>query len=60
MNGGVLHGGVPGDTDPQAVTTGGVVGIVTFLAFLLGITLWTLMSRWWQTRGQAFPARFPR
>lgn len=51
MNGGVLHGGVPGDTDPRAVTTGGLVGMAAFLAFLLGVTLWTLASHWWQTGG---------
>ncbi len=41
INGSVLHGGVPGDFDPQAVTTGGVVGIAAFSVFLLRASLWT-------------------
>lgn len=47
LGGTVLHGGTPGDYDPQAAITGGMVGIAMFFIFVLGMTLWSLLSRYW-------------
>ncbi len=47
LGGTVLHGGTPGDYDPQAAITGGMVGIAVFFVFVLGMTLWSLLHRYW-------------
>ncbi len=47
LGGTVLHGGTPGDYDPQAAITGGMVGIAVFFIFVLGMTVWSLLNRYW-------------
>jgi hypothetical protein len=47
LGGTVLHGGTPGDYDPQAAITGGMVGIAAFFIFVLGMTVWSLLNRYW-------------